>query len=123
MKNLDFESLQKKAFRPGRLCLHCGRCMPIIDGENLNTSEITPNDFRGPISVWDEYPIECGYTGWLFWEREKQKHLVRKIKEEIHMLSLLDKNTLVAKETTAAEKIANLLEQIQPWNKYGAQNW
>ena len=123
MQELNYERIQSSIDRPGRLCLHCGRCMPIVDGENFNSSKITSEDIRGPISVWDGYPEECGFTGWLFQEREKQKHLIRKIKEQIHYFSFLPKDSIVEKDTTAEQKIAQLQNQIAPWEKHGSKNW
>lgn len=123
MDNLDYNKIQSEIIRPQSLCLHCGRCMPIIDGQNLNSDNIDVNAVRGPISVWDEYPEECGFTGWLFWEREKQKHLVRQIKEEIIALSSLSEDTIVGKDLTAKTKIEQLRSQIEPWMKHGADNW
>lgn len=123
MDILNFDKIQAEIVKPQRLCLHCGHCMPILDGENTTNKNIDPNSIRGPLCVWDEFPPECGYTGWLFFEREKQKHLVRKAKEEILALSFLDKNVLISKDKTAGEKIEELNSQIEPWQKYGADNW
>ena len=123
MVNLDYDKIQSEIVRPQSLCLHCGRCMPIIDGENLSTDSIDPDAIRGPLSVWDEFPEECGFSGWLFWEREKQKNLVRQLKEEIIALSSLDDNALVGKDLTAKEKIQHLTSQIEPWLKHGAEDW
>ena len=123
MQELNYEEIQSKIDRPSRLCLHCERCMPIVDGENLKYEDIASDAIRGPLSIWDEYPEECGFTGWLFQEREKQKHAVRKIKEQIHYLSFLEENSLVDKNTTAKEKIEALKKQISPWYKHGADNW
>lgn len=123
MFNSNYENIQYKIIRPQRLCLHCGRCMPIIDGENLKSKHITPDAIRGPLSVWDEYPEECGFSGWLFYEREKQKHLVRKVKEEILAISFLDDNALVDKDTTAKQRRDELSAMIEPWIKHGSANW
>lgn len=122
MSDLDYEKIQSEIIRPQWLCLHCGKCMPILEENALENFD--PNCIRGPISVWDNYPIECGYTGWLFKERENQKHLVRKVKEEIHALSFLPNDTIVsASGMTAQEKIAKLKKQISPWKKHGAEDW
>lgn len=123
MGNLNYNKIQSKIHKPQRLCLHCGRCMPIIDGNNMDTNKIDPDLIRGPLSVWDEFPEECGFSGWLFYEREKQKHLIRKIKEELHSLSFLPSDSLVAKNKTAKQRICELENIIRPWKKHGAQNW
>ncbi len=120
MKELDFEKIQAEIQRPQGLCLHCGRCMPILDGE---TDCISQNETRGPQCVWDDYPEECGYRGWMFAEREKQKHLVRKAKEEVRAMSFLPPDMIVEGQTTAQQQINKLLAQINSWNAYGAQDW
>ena len=58
MGNLNYGKIQSEIHRPQRLCLHCGRCMPIINGNNLDTNQIDTTLIRGPISVWDEFPEE-----------------------------------------------------------------
>jgi len=123
MADVNYNKLQTEIQRPQRLCLHCGRCMPILDGINLKSTQIEPDAIRGPLSVWDEYPEECGFTGWMFYEREKQKHIVRKIKEELHALSFLPPNALAGKNKTVQERICELEKQIEPWNAHGAKNW
>ena len=123
MHDVNYDKIQAEIVRESRLCRHCGRCMPIIDGENYDSHKIDTDAIRGPVSVWDDYPEICGYTGWLFWEREKQKHLIRKLKEEIYFLSFLDKDAIVAKNLTARKRIKSLNAQIKPWLKHGAENW
>lgn len=122
MKELDFEKIQAEIKRPQGLCLHCGRCMPIYS-KNTDTHNSFQQETRGPQCVWDDYPEECGYSGWLFSEREKQKHLVRKAKEEVRAMSFLPPDMIVAEKTTAQEQINKLLAQINSWNAYGAQDW
>ena len=123
MRELDFEKIQAEIQRPQGLCLHCGRCMPLIDGENHCANDFSSSEIRGPQCVWDEYPQECGYSGWMFAEREKQKALVRKAKEEVYAMSLLPPDMVIDKDTTAQDRINTLLSQISSWNAYGAQNW
>ena len=117
MRELDFEKIQEEIVRPQGLCLNCGRC---LSRENSCDSSQHP---RGPQCVWDDYPSECGYSGWMFFEREKQKALVRKAKEEIRAMSFLPPNMIVDKKTTASERINKLLSQINSWNAYGAKDW
>ena len=123
MRDLDFEKIQAEICRPQRLCKHCGRCMPLIDGEKHCTDDFCSSEIRGPLCVWDEYPQECGYSGWMFAEREKQKALVRKAKEEVYAMSLLPPDMIIDKDTTAQDRINKLISQISSWNAYGAQNW
>ncbi len=114
MKEINYEQLQNEIKYPQRLCKHCGECKT-LDGNKATTTNKT--------GIWTELPENCGFSGLLFFEREKQKHLVRKIKEEIYALSFLPQNAVVAKDTLACERIKELEEQISPWYKHGAQNW
>lgn len=123
MKDLDFEKIQAEIVRPQGLCLHCGKCKPILDTENSLSDCEYFNESRGPKCVWEEYPDDCGFAGWLFSEREKQKHLVRKAKEQVRAMSFLPPDMLVEQNTTAQQKINKLIAQINSWNAYGAQDW
>ncbi len=123
MKELDFEKIQAEIVRPQGLCLHCGKCMPIFDGQNNLPTCDCQIETRGPQCVWDEYPEDCGFAGWLFSEREKQKFLVRKAKEQVRAMSFLPPDMIVEQKTTAQQKINTLLAQINSWNAYGAKDW
>lgn len=123
MADVNYNKLQTEIERPQRLCLHCGKCMPIFNGNNLSSMPEDTSGSRGPTNVWEKIPESCGFAGWAFYEREKQKHIVRKIKEEIHALSFLPENALVSKDVTVKERIQELNAQILPWNQHGAKNW
>lgn len=123
MTDLNYDKIQEEIIRPQRLCLHCGKCMPILTGNDLPIIPDNAAAARGPASVWEEIPEGCGFKGWIFYEREKQKHLVRKIKEEIRSLSFLPENTLINKKTTVQKRIEELNNQISPWIRHGAQKW
>lgn len=123
MQELNYEKIQAETKRPTRLCNHCGMCMPILEVKHLKDEWFSPHAIRGPVGIWDDYPENCGYSGWIFWEREKQKHLVRKVKEELYALSFFSDEMLVAKDETAKQKRERLAKQISHWDKHGGQNW
>ena len=45
---------------------------------------------RAPRNGWSLFPPECGFKGWQFQQREKVKASVRKLKEYLAELELLD---------------------------------
>lgn len=77
-----------------------------------------------PSTPWSIVPPNCGFEGWLFWQREEIKQKVRKSKEELLELKLLELKT---KDKTVLEKI-KIVEQkinrnIDLYKKYGSENW
>lgn len=79
---------------------------------------------RAPRNGWSLFPPECGFKGWQFQQRERVKHNIRKIKEYITELELLDPNTQIpSRDMTAKEMIEFLNEKIEPWKKYGSHVW
>lgn len=77
-----------------------------------------------PSSPWVIVPPGCGFEGWLFWEREKIKQKVRRLKEELIELKLLRAKTpnpdIVKKIEIVEQKIQ---KNIDAYKKYGSQNW
>ncbi len=122
MEELNYDKIQSELSRPQYLCLHCDKGMS-VSAENRNHL-VDSCKTRGSHSIWDKFPPKCGYAGWIFKERETQKHLVRQVKEEIHALSFLKEDTIVNSiGITAKELIRKLKAQIKPWEKHGSENW
>ena len=67
-------------------------------------------------------PDECIYLGKVFWENEKLKQKIRKIKEEItNYESLILSNK---KEENSYRKIINNLQrQVDKYRIFGSDNW
>ncbi len=88
------------------LCINCGGC-----------------ELKHPVSAWDEMPSECGFSGWIFQEREKIKQEIRKKKEKIvEIKSGLD--FLTQEELkNSEEEIRRLESEIKLYSKYGSDNW
>lgn len=77
-----------------------------------------------PSNGWVIVPPGCGFAGWQFLEREKDKQKVRRVKEEFLELQLLKKKTkdpdILAKIDSVEKKIQNTVCQ---YNDYGSKDW
>ena len=112
MVDVDFEKLQSEIIKPQGLCINCAFCTD-TNKDTCIASRTT--------SIWAEYPELCEYSGWVFKEREYQKHLVRKVKEEIMVLSVL--LNIIEEKKQLSQRLETLKEQIRPWEKYGGDSW
>lgn len=79
---------------------------------------------RAPSSGWVMMPPDCGFEGWQFEQREYQKRVVRNLKELLYELNFYDdeKQILVQGKTVNELKV-DIEKKIEPWKKYGADNW
>lgn len=77
-----------------------------------------------PRTAWAVVPPNCGYSWFLFNQREEIKQKIRAKKEELIELELL-KNKTKNEETLSKinSVIEKLKENIDMYNKYGSQNW
>lgn len=77
-----------------------------------------------PSTPWSIVPPDCGFEGWLFWQREEVKQKIRKSKEELLELKLLRMRT---KDENTLQKINIVEHKIQRgidfYKKYGSENW
>lgn len=77
-----------------------------------------------PSTPWSIVPPDCGFEGWLFWQREEVKQKIRKSKEELLELKLLRMQT---KDEKVLKKIDDVEQKIQTgidfYKKYGSENW
>ena len=77
-----------------------------------------------PSTPWSIVPPGCGFEGWLFWQREEIKQKIRKSKEELLELKLLQMRT---KNENTLQKINIVEHKIQRgidfYKKYGSENW
>lgn len=76
-----------------------------------------------PSSCWGFLPVGCGYEGWQFEQKENDKKLVRKVKEDLYELDFLDNELVLKDNKTALSLRDELLQKIEPYKKYGADNW
>ena len=79
---------------------------------------------RAPRNGWSLFPPNCGFKGWQFQQRERVKASVRKLKEYLLELELLEPHTVLSgRNMTALEMKALIKSKIKPWEKYGANFW
>ena len=77
-----------------------------------------------PSTPWSIVPPNCGFEGWLFWQREEIKQKIRKSKEELLELKILRMKTIdkeVLKKIDAVEH--KIQKSIDFYKKYGSENW
>lgn len=77
-----------------------------------------------PSTPWSIVPPNCGFEGWLFWQREEIKQKIRKSKEELLELQILRMKTIdkeVLKKIDAVEH--KIQKSIDFYKKYGSENW
>jgi len=77
-----------------------------------------------PSNGWITTPPECGYTSWLFIQREADMQKVRKAKEELFDLKVMKSKTqdieLLKKIETVEKKIDSM---INSYARYGSRHW
>lgn len=79
---------------------------------------------RAPRNGWSLFPPDCGFKGWQFQQRERVKSSVRKLKEYLAELDVLEDNiTLPGRNMTVGDTKALIKQKIKPWEKYGAEFW
>lgn len=99
---------------------------PHLDADNKCSIHATRPDCcrRAPRNGWSLFPPGCGFKGWQFQQRERVKSSVRKLKEYLMELDVLDDDILIpGRGKTAGEMKAFIKEKIKPWEKYGAKFW
>lgn len=89
-----------------KLCTKCGGC-----------------ELGHPVSVWDKMPSGCGFSGWIFQEREKIKQKIRKKKEKIIELKSITYFSTPKDIQLNEEEIERLESEIKLYSKYGSQDW
>lgn len=100
-------------------------CPHITDEGKCSIYEIRPNCCRrAPGHGWSVMPPDCGFEGWQFEQREKQKKMVRSVKEYLYMVECFAKDGKVpGKDITIDEFRENILKKIQPWKRFGSMHW
>ena len=99
---------------------------PYVTDDNKCSIHSTRPDCcrRAPRNGWSLFPPGCGYKGWQFQQREKVKASIRKLKEYLMDLELLDDSTYIpTRKMTVAELREFVNDKIKPWKKYGADYW
>lgn len=78
-----------------------------------------------PHHGWAVMPPGCGFEGWQFFQREKHKADIRKLKELQFQMQALspDGVHMPARNMTLAELGDIVNDAIKPWTPYGSQFW
>jgi Fe-S-cluster containining protein len=79
-----------------------------------------------PGNGWSAMPPGCGFEGWQFEQREKQRRMVRDLKSSLYTMEQMSPDGVhhpLRPETPIQELVDMVNEKIQPWNPYGAKNW
>ncbi len=98
-------------------------CVHLGDDNKCQIFEDRPDFCRNfPENGWIITPENCGYKGWQFEQKEAQKKIIRKLKEQLlilkttHTKSLHDDMIIKDIEMKIKNKIAK-------YKKYGAEDW
>lgn len=78
---------------------------------------------RAPHNGWSLFSPTCGYTGWQFLQRERQKQNVRKYKEILYEIEMTGNPEMKYNGMTIDELKKHVEEKIKPFEKYGAKIW
>jgi Fe-S-cluster containining protein len=81
---------------------------------------------EAPGHGWSVMPPGCGFEGWQFEQREKQKRMIRDLKTSAYIMEQLSPDGVhhpVRPETTLADLNALVLEKIKPWKMFGSHYW
>ncbi len=81
---------------------------------------------EAPAHGWSVMPPECGFEGWQFQQREKQKRWIRDLKTSAYILEQMSPDGVshpIRPETTL-EDLRNMIDdKIKPWKRFGADYW
>ena len=101
-------------------------CKYILDNNMCSIYEERPLLCKHcPSTPWCVVPPKCGFEGWLFLMRERDKKRIRKSKEDLLELKLL--KTKMKNDPDALKKIESVEHKIhgtiERYKKYGAEYW
>lgn len=98
-----------------------------INEKNLCTFyERRPRCCRdAPRHGWSTMPPGCGFEAWQFEMREKQKKIVREIKQSLYTMEQLSPDgVMMPTRNTSLDELRKVVEEkIRPWKRFGADYW
>jgi Fe-S-cluster containining protein len=81
---------------------------------------------EAPGHGWSAMPPGCGFEGWQFEQREKQKRMIRDLKTSAYIMEQMSPDGVhhpVRPDTTLDDLRQMVLEKIKPWKPFGAHYW
>lgn len=81
---------------------------------------------EAPGHGWAVMPPGCGFEGWQFEQREKQKRMIRELKTTAYGLAALSpdgKQHPTRPESSLDEMHEMIDNKIKPWKQFGADYW
>ena len=81
---------------------------------------------EAPAHGWSVMPPGCGFEGWQFLDRERQKRMIRDLKSQVALLSAASPDGIhhpSRPELSLEELHATMAEKIKPWQRFGADYW
>jgi len=81
---------------------------------------------EAPGNGWSIMPPGCGFKGWQFEQREKQKRMVRDLKNSVYIMEQLSPDGVhhpTRPEMTLEELRETVKEKLKPWKTFGAEYW
>ncbi|MEB3287742.1 MAG: YkgJ family cysteine cluster protein [Vampirovibrionales bacterium] len=81
---------------------------------------------EAPGHGWSVMPPGCGFEGWQFEQREKQKRMIRDLKTSLYLMEQMSPDGVhhpIRPETTLDELRLAVDDRIKPWVSFGAGYW
>lgn len=81
---------------------------------------------EAPANGWSVMPPGCGFEGWQFQQREKQKRLIRDLKASAYIMEQMSpdgKSHPIRPETSLDDLREMVAEKIKPWKPFGSDHW
>lgn len=102
-------------------------CRYVTDEGLCGIYERRPRCCReAPGHGWSLMPPDCGFEGWQFEQREKQKRMIRDLKTSAYIMEQMSPDGVhhpTRPDTTLAELRQTVSDKIRPWKLFGAEYW
>lgn len=81
---------------------------------------------EAPGHGWAVMPPGCGFEGWQFEQREKQKRMIRDLKTSAYIMEQMSPDGVhhpVRPDVTLEQLNETVTERLKPWKSFGAEYW
>jgi Fe-S-cluster containining protein len=81
---------------------------------------------EAPGHGWSAMPPGCGFEGWQFEQREKQKRMIRDLKTSLYVMEQMSPDGIhhpLRPETSLDDMRLAVADRIKPWKTFGADFW